>query len=161
MITNKENLKAFIRKLQKKIESDEEKTYSPKVIREYRNPTNFGSIDHPDATGLINGPCGDTMKIMLTITKNVVEDARFWTDGCGATLACGNMLTSVIKKKNLEDILKISSDQLIQMLDGLPKENQHCATLAVNVLHQSIDNFYTGRLTQDKKKGMNPQGGTF
>ena len=49
--------------LQRKIELSEEQIYSKVVIREYRNPSNFGVIDNPDAVGKIKGPCGDTMKI--------------------------------------------------------------------------------------------------
>jgi len=33
------------------------------------------------------------MKITLKITNGIVQDARFWTDGCGATLPAGNMIT--------------------------------------------------------------------
>jgi len=131
-----------IKELQKKIEYDEEKTYSKVVIREYRNPTNFGVIEHPDADGSIKGPCGDTMKITLNILKGKIQDARFWTDGCGATLACGNMLTKMIKGKTPNEALEISQDDLINNLDGLPKDHSHCAKLSINTLQKTIKNYF-------------------
>ena len=136
-----------IKEIQNKIESGEEKTYSKVIIREYRNPTNFGVLEHPDAVGIIKGPCEDTMKISLKIIKGKIQDARFWTDGCGATLACGNMLTKMIKGKTPHETLKISQEDLINNLDGLPKENSHCAKLAVNTLHKAIKNYF-------ERKGM-------
>jgi nitrogen fixation NifU-like protein len=136
----KDELEETIKKLQKKIDLDEEKTYSKIVIREYHNPTNFGVLEHPDAVGVIKGPCGDTMKISLKIVKGKIQDSRFWTDGCGATLACGNMLTKMIKGKTPSEALKISQVDLINNLDGLPKEHSHCAKLTVITLLKALEN---------------------
>jgi len=130
-----------IKELQKKIDYDEEQTYSKVVIKEYRNPTNFGVLEHPDATGLIKGPCGDTMKITLKIVNGKIQDARFWTDGCGATLACGSMLTKMIKGKTPREALEVSQKDLIIKLNGLPTEHSHCAKLAVNTLHKALEQF--------------------
>jgi nitrogen fixation NifU-like protein len=49
------------------------------------------------------------MRIDLQVRNNMIQDARFWTDGCGASLACGNMLTSMIKGKNIEEIGLVSN----------------------------------------------------
>ncbi len=133
------SLEDMVKKIQKKIELDEEKTYSKVAIREYRNPINFGVLEHPDAVGVIKGSCGDTMKITLKIENEIIRDARFWTDGCGATLACGNMLTKMIKGKTPHETLEICQEDLINELDGLPKEHSHCAKLAVITLHKALE----------------------
>ena len=135
------NFEEMAKDLQEKINRDEEKTYSKKVIKEYRNPVNFGFIERPDATGQVKGPCSDTVRMDLRTRGNTVQDARFWTDGCGASIACGNMLTKMIKGKTIEHALKITSDELTAVLDGLPKENLHCSVLAVNTLHKAIENY--------------------
>ena len=82
------------------------------------------------------------MRMDLRIKDNVIQDARFWTDGCGASLACGNMLTSMIKGKNIDEADSISSEQLLEVLDGLPEEHQHCAKLAVDTLHKVIRDYH-------------------
>ena len=132
----------MVKELQRKIDRDEEETYSKKVIKEYRNPVNFGFIENPDATGQVKGPCNDTMRMDLRIKSNMIQDACFWTDGCGASLACGNMLTSMIKGKNIDEANGISSEKLLEVLDGLPKEHQHCAKLAVDTLHEVIKDYH-------------------
>jgi NifU-like protein involved in Fe-S cluster formation len=33
------------------------------------------------------------MQIDLKLTDGVVQEAKFMTDGCGATIACGSMVT--------------------------------------------------------------------
>jgi len=128
----------MVKELQKKIEYEEEATYSQTVIQEYRNPTNFGVLEHPDAIGKVTGPCNDTMKITLRVEHGIISDARFWTDGCGATIACGSMLMKMAKGKTTEDAQNISRDDLLRAVGGLPKEHLHCAKLAVDTLHSTL-----------------------
>ena len=132
----------MVEDLQKKIEYEEEATYSQTVIREYRNPSNFGMIENPDAFGEVKGPCGDTMKMSLRIEGRKIRDACFWTDGCGATIACGSMLTKMIKGETLEEAADITSEKLINALGGLPEEHLHCSKLAVNTLQKAIENYH-------------------
>jgi nitrogen fixation NifU-like protein len=139
-----DELENIIKELQKQINDDEERTYSNVVIREYRNPTNFGILEHPDAVGVIKGPCGDTMKITLKIVNGGIQDAMFWTDGCGATLASGNMLIKMIKGKKIQEANTVTKTKLIDALESLPQEHDHCALLAVNTLHKAIKNYKQG-----------------
>lgn len=112
-----ENFEKMVKDLQRKIEYEEEKTYSRKVISEYRNPNNFGAIEDPEATGEVKGSCGDTMKITLRIENGIIQNACFWTDGCGATIACGNMLTKMIRGKTPDEAAGVSNEKLIEALD--------------------------------------------
>ena len=150
----KDELEKTIKELQKKIDLDEEKTYSEVVIREYRNPTNFGVLEHPDAYGIFEGPCGDTMKITIKIVNGKIHEARFWTDGCGATVACGNRLTKMIKGKTPIEASEISQDDLITNLNGLPKEHSHCAKLAVMTLHKAFEIENSNKKNMVKNKRM-------
>ena len=133
-----DDFEKWLEELQQKIEYEEEQTYSKVVIHEYRKPSNFGVLDNPDLIGEIKGPCGDTMKIGLKTKKQRIIDARFWTDGCGATIACGSMLTKMLKGKTIKEASQITSDSLTKALNGLPKEHLHCSKLAVNTLQKAI-----------------------
>jgi nitrogen fixation NifU-like protein len=128
----------LLEELQRKIEYDEEETYSKVVIREYRNPSNFGFIKNPDASGKIKGPCGDTMRLYLKINNEKISAVRFWTDGCGASIACGSMLTKMIKGKALQKVNNITNLELLEVLGGLPIEHHHCTVLAINTLQKAI-----------------------
>ena len=141
-----DGLEKLLKELQRKIEYAEEKIYSKVVIYECKNPSNFGFLDDPDAFGEIKGPCGDTMKISLKIDKEMIKYVNFWTDGCGATIACGSMLTKIIKGKTVQDAKKISSSQLEEALEGLPIEHLHCSILAVNTLQKAIKNYNNERI---------------
>ena len=131
----------LIKDIQEEIDKLEEKKYSKKVINEYRHPTNFENIHHPNGEGEITDPCGDTMNISLRIVKGKIHAARFFTDGCGTTVACGNMISKMVEGKTIEEARNISSGILIQELDGLPTEHMHCAKLAVNTLHDALNHY--------------------
>jgi NifU-like protein involved in Fe-S cluster formation len=62
------------------------------------------------------------------------------TDGCGATIACGSMLTKMVRSKTLSEAAEITHEDLLTALDGMPEGHEHCAKLAVKTLRQTIIN---------------------
>ena len=146
----KDTFDEFVEQLQRNIEKKEEKTYSREVIKQYRNPKNFRSIENPNTIGEIKGPCGDTMRIMLKIKDEIITDASFWTNGCGASIACGNKLTSMIIDKKINFAEKITEIELEKKLQGLPEEHKHCALLATNTLKKAVEIYY--KKVEDEKK---------
>ena len=127
--------------LQDYLDSEMEKFYSKKTIHYFKNPVNFGRMDNPHGKAILKGGCGDTMEIYLKIQEEVIRKIRFYSDGCGVTLACGSAITDLVKEKSLQDALKISPDCLIKWLDGLPRDGIHCAILSVCTLHLAIADY--------------------
>lgn len=112
--------------------------FSDIVVQLIRNKDNVGTINHPDAQGYFIGSCGDRMQIDLQLVNNRILGARFIADGCGVTLACGSMITKMACSKTLEEADKITPDELIDILGGLPEDHLHCAELAVMTLRDAI-----------------------
>lgn len=130
----------WVAALQEAIREREEALYSAKVLAEVRQPHNMGVTGYADGYGLVFGPCGDTMEFFLLLDGEQIKKATFMTDGCGPTVACGSMLTRMVEGKTLDEAAAIEAAELIVALDGLPPEHLHCATLAVNTLHQAVAN---------------------
>jgi len=124
--------------LQRQISEQEEALYSSRVLEEARHPRNLGMMLDPDGHAALSGPCGDTMEIFLRLNGAQIELAAFMTDGCAPTVACGSMLTTMVRGKTLEQAAAIDAGDLIIALDGLPPEHMHCATLAVSTLREAI-----------------------
>ena len=112
--------------------------FSDTVIHLIRSQYNVGTLDKPDAQGLFLGSCGDRMQIDLKIVNQRIMDAKFIADGCGATQACGSMITRMATTKTLEDAQRIQPDELIRALEGLPDDHLHCAELAVMTLREAV-----------------------
>jgi len=131
----------IVEELQQQVLQDARAVYSDKVIEEFYHPKNLGRMSEPDARGLVHGWCGDTMEFYLRLNGEKIKEITFTTDGCGATIACGSMLTQMVTGKSLEEAGKLLPDDLTKALDGLPEENEHCAELAVSTLQNAIFNW--------------------
>ena len=86
----------------------------------------------------ITGPCGDTVEIYLKVENGTINQVSFMTDGCGATIACGSMITKMVKGRKITEVSNITEEDLTKALDGLPEDNEHCAKLLVNTMKVAV-----------------------
>lgn len=134
-------MSASFDELMKAIMEEMRKTYSDIAIDHANNPRNTGIIENPDGYARITGPCGDTMEISLKVRDKKIVNAGFWTDGCGATIACGSMTTEMAKGKTIEEVFGIGQKEILEALGGLPEDHIHCALLAANTLRAAIEDY--------------------
>ncbi|MEA3376114.1 MAG: iron-sulfur cluster assembly scaffold protein [Chloroflexota bacterium] len=136
--------------LQREVAERERAVYSDVVLREAHNPQNMGRMRDADLQGVVHGWCGDTMEIFIRLNAERIEEATFITDGCGATLACGSMLTRMITGMRPEEAEWVLPEDLIKALDGLPEEHLHCAGLAVSTLQNALFNWRVAQAEQQE-----------
>ncbi|MBI5252059.1 MAG: iron-sulfur cluster assembly scaffold protein [Desulfomonile tiedjei] len=117
---------------------DARQTYSEQVIDHFMNPRNFGVLENPDGFNAMSGICGDTIGIYVGLDNERISRISFVTNGCGPTIACSSALTCMAKDLALKEAMKITGQDLIKYLGGLPVENTHCADLAVNTLRSAL-----------------------
>jgi nitrogen fixation NifU-like protein len=129
------------KELEQSVMEDMKEVYSEKAIDHFLNPRNLGEITAPDGFGRVTGPCGDTMEIYLKVGDGRVINASFWTDGCGTTIASGSMVTELAKEKSILEAQKITQDDVLDALGGLPEDSLHCALLAANTLKEAIKDY--------------------
>jgi len=116
--------------------------YSKKVMQYFKKPKNLGPMDDADAVGQVgNLVCGDVMKIYLKIKDNVITKATFETFGCVSAIASSSIMTEMIKGKTIEEALKITKQDVIDALDGLPAIKIHCSVLATEALAKAVENY--------------------
>ena len=112
--------------------------YTETVIDHAQNPRNVGSTPNADGFASVTGPCGDTMEIWLRVKGGNIREATFWTDGCGTSIAAGSMVTELVRGKAIAEGLRITQQDVLDALGGLPEESIHCALLAANTLREAI-----------------------
>ena len=115
--------------------------YSGEAIDHILHPRNLGDMKDADAFGSITGPCGDTMEVWLKVSGGVVIAASFATDGCAATISTGSMVTELVKGKTIGEVLRISQQDILGALGGLPEGNRHCALLAADTLKKAAKDY--------------------
>ena len=141
--------------------------YSEKFKQEFSNPKNIGKIEDADSHVSITGVCGDTVEMYLAITDGRINDIKFITDGCGATIACASYVARVVKEKTIEEALQIEPEDVEKYFEGLPEESKHCAKLAIDTVKAAL-NMYENKeqkvkfsSVKRKKKDTNAETAIF
>jgi ATP-binding protein involved in chromosome partitioning len=109
------------------------------------HPRNYGPLQNPNGHARIKGPCGDTMEFWLVARNDRIEQISFITDGCGSSLACGSMATTLAQGKSIGEAAALTQQKIIDSLGGLPHELEHCALLASNTLKAACQDFLARR----------------
>jgi nitrogen fixation NifU-like protein len=127
--------------LQELILEDARKIYSETTIDHFMKPRNLGDMGDADGFARVTGSCGDTMEIWLKVKNGTIANATFMTDGCGTSIASGSMVTELAKGRSVNEARKISPQDVLGALGGLPKESEHCTLLAADTLKEAIKDY--------------------
>jgi nitrogen fixation NifU-like protein len=135
------NFDELVASIEETIQKEEREIYTERTLKEAYNPKNVGELKNPDGIARITGPCGDTVQIHLEVKVDMITDSKFITDGCGASTACGSVITELAKGKTVEEALTIKDKDVLSILGGLPEDNIHCALLAANTLKAALEDY--------------------
>jgi len=81
------------------------------------------------------------MEFYLVIEHDIITEAKFYTNGCAYTIACGEVAARQAEGVPINDALAISPKQIIELVGELPQEHKHCSILAVSTLYRAIADF--------------------
>src|SRR6266436_6271293 len=94
--------------------------YREYILDHYRNPRNYGKLEHPDAHAEDFNPlCGDQLAIDLQIAGDQVMAVRFQGRGCAISQAAASMLSEMIEGKTVEEVVQLGKDDVLDAL-GIP-----------------------------------------
>ncbi|MDD4751827.1 MAG: iron-sulfur cluster assembly scaffold protein [Desulfitobacteriaceae bacterium] len=116
--------------------------YNEIIMDHFQNPRNVGESSRKDGVGQVGSPvCGDTTMIYLDIEESRIQDIKFKTLGCAAAIASSSMLTEMVKGKTLEEAKRVSTQDIVSALGGLPEAKVHCSVLAGDALKAAIEDY--------------------
>jgi nitrogen fixation NifU-like protein len=109
-------------------------------MEHFMNPHNVGEIENADGEGIYGSPvCGDMMKMTINVDENdVITDCKFKTFGCGSAIASSSIATDMIIGMTVEEALKLTNEEIIEQLGGLPAIKIHCSVLADTAIKMAI-----------------------
>ncbi|MBY9019607.1 MAG: iron-sulfur cluster assembly scaffold protein [Candidatus Lokiarchaeota archaeon] len=128
----------FVEDLQTEIIEKEVNDFNEHIVDLFHNPKNWGKPANFTISHSCKGEKNDTMEFYLTIQDNIIKNANFFTDGCGATVATGSQTTLLIEGKSIEYAENLKTEDIDLALNLLPDDHKHSLELAVNTLRNLI-----------------------
>jgi len=120
--------------------------YSKTVEDHFFNPRNVmtDDIDESkyDAIGEVGSPaCGDLMKVWIKVENNIITDFKWKTFGCASAIASTSILSEMAQGKSLSEANKITAQDIVEKLGGLPRRKIHCSVLGDQALRKAIEHY--------------------
>lgn len=131
----------FTRAMQNQIYEETRQVYGEIAFERWLKPLYVGVMDNADGYSRVTGSCGDTMEIFLKFQNDTVKEASFQTDGCGSSMICGSFAVEMALGKNPDELIEITGEKILEVLEKFPKEDQHCAFLAAEALQEALEDY--------------------
>src|SRR3990167_8500231 len=115
--------------------------YNQKTIDHFSNPRNMGELKDYDAKAEGGNPaCGDVVKlwIKLSLDEKRIVEIKFKAFGCGACIASTSAMTEMVKGKPVQSALKLTRNDIVKYLEGLPEQKQKCSNFSIEVLKKAF-----------------------
>lgn len=117
-----------------------EDMYKEEILDHYKNPRNCGELKTSDVSHKEYNPlCGDELRMSVRIEEGKVKEIKFEGNGCAISQASASMLTEKAKDMSLEEIKKLTKEDIFEML-AIPigPVRTKCALLSLDTLKNSI-----------------------
>ncbi len=116
--------------------------YSDTVLDHFERPRNNGVLEGANAVGYMTNPvCGDTLLLMLRVHDGRIQDVRWQSDGCAASIAASSLLSELVREKSLGEADALSREAIVEALGGLPTSKLHASVLAADALHHALADY--------------------
>jgi nitrogen fixation NifU-like protein/NifU-like protein len=108
----------------------------------YNLETNGTHTYTTDAFSIHN--CGDVMKMYIKIDEKnqTIKECKWKTFGCASAIASTSMLSTMIIGMKLEEAKKITPQDIVKALGGLPARKIHCSVLGDQALRAAIEDYH-------------------
>lgn len=104
------------------------------------NPRNAGELADADSVSEQTNPvCGDRLRLSLRVREGRIDAARFLAYGCPPTLACGSALAGMLEGMTPDEAARVSRQEIVKAVGGLPARKGHAAALAVETLRAALE----------------------
>ena len=126
----------------------ENTNYSEELMKRFGKPKFVKKLENPSGAGRVgNMKCGDVMNLEIKVDDKTkkIKDIGFQTFGCAAAVASSDVVCELAKGKTIEEAKKLTKDDVIKKLGGMPSIKVHCSLLGIEALEKAIKDY------EDKK----------
>ena len=120
--------------------TEEQELYKENILDHYKTPHNKKILLHYTVSHKEFNPiCGDVLTLYIHLERRNIKDVSFTGQGCAISQAAASLLTDEIKGKAVQDVKKMTSDDLLQLL-GIPISivRLKCALLSLKTMQNAL-----------------------
>src|SRR5712691_3353002 len=115
--------------------------YSETIFEHFRHPRNYGALPAPEvAYEDVNPLCGDRIRMELNVSADqTIAVVRFRGDSCIISRAAASILTELIQRQTLQEVIALPQDVLLTALHTpIRPARLKCVLLPLHVLQAGI-----------------------
>lgn len=127
--------------------------YTQKVRKHFFDPVKFLKNNEEkqfkaDGQGMVGSQaCGDMMKFWIKVDQKQdrIKDVRWQTFGCASAIASTSVLAEMLIRQGgmkISQALKITPQDILEELGGLPAVKVHCSVLGDKALLAAINDYF-------------------
>ena len=130
--------------------------YNQKVLEIFKNPLNFGGLQGSNAVAkVVDEKTKDVVKFYFKINEEqVIEEARYKTMGCVASIVCSIVVTQLVKEKTLDQAKNITKNDIFEVIGELDEDKLNYVDLVLNTLNATIEDYYKRKEKEEKTKNV-------
>src|ERR671916_1714590 len=102
-------------------------------------PRGLGALAGWPHSGAAGGAaCGDLVRVAVRVEGEMVVEAGFDAEGCGAARAAGSAVVELVEGRPFLEAARVTPDDVAGVLGGLIPPKRHAAELAADALHRAL-----------------------
>jgi len=119
----------------------DDEIYKENILDHYKNPHNSGALKKYTFKHRETNPlCGDEIEMFVKIDKSRITDVAFIGKGCAISQASASMLTDLIKGRKIEEIKRMTKEDVLKMLGiNIGIVRMKCALLPLKAMIKGIE----------------------
>ena len=114
--------------------------YREYIIDHYKNPRNFGELEHPDAEFHDRNPiCGDEIGVHIKLEGDRIADLRFHGQGCAISQAAASIISDELKGKTVAEVANLDRHFVVDEIGvELSPVRLKCGLLGLKVVQGAL-----------------------
>ena len=148
---NDQDFDALINKIQNEVFTEAKNALGEKGFDRWRNPRYCGVMEGADSYARLQGSCGDTMEMYISVQGERIDKISYVTDGCSSSSIAGSFAAELGMGKTFAEVLDLTGVDVLHTIGTFPEAEEHCAHLAVRTLQEAVNYYLVSQVKNEKE----------
>src|SRR3989338_10184148 len=125
-------------------------TYSELIMDLIKNPVNKRNLVDANVKVKAGNPyCGDEITIFIKLKSGRISEMKYESKGCAISNASASLLSEKIKGMKIEEVLKLSQEDMFDLFQARILSRIKCVTLSLKAVQAGLPEFKSGKVEKE------------